>query len=77
MKKLINGNADNSVSLGNLNDGDKIVGCGDYDGDCKDDLLVQKSQGATTVLGYYSEGILDSNHWNGMGTVTSGWEIIA
>ena len=73
VKKLINGNAANSVSLGYLSN-ETIYGCGDYDGDCKDDLLVQTSTG---MLGYYSEGILNGNHWEEMGTLDSGWTVIA
>ena len=52
-----------------------IVGCGDYNGDGKDDLLVKQS--STTILGYYSEGIQDTSHWVNMGNGVNGWEIIA
>ena len=47
----------------------------DFGGDCKDDLLVK--QNSTATLGYYSEGILDSNHWNEMGFVPNELTAIA
>ena len=72
VKRIINGNG-NSVTLGYLNS-ESVVGCGDYDNDCKDDLLVQTSTG---TLGYYSEGVLDTDHWHSMGSGVNGWEIIA
>ena len=51
-----------------------LVGCGDYDGDQKDDLLVR--QYSTGWLGYYSEGIQDI--WNLLGRgVGMEWTVIA
>ena len=52
-----------------------LAGCGDFDGACKDDLLVK--QNSTATLGYYSEGILDSNHWNEMGFAPNELTVIA
>ena len=83
MVKLIDGSATNYESIGQLSAYDEnhnpdwsIVGCGDYNGDGKDDLLVKQS--STTTLGYYSEGIQDTDHWHGMGNgVGSSWTVIA
>ena len=82
MVKLIDGSATNYESIGQLSAYDEnhnpdwsIVGCGDYNGDGKDDLLVKQS--STTILGYYSEGIQDTSHWVNMGNGVNGWNIIA
>ena len=77
MVKLVNGNANNYESIGQLAAGDWFMaGCGDYNGDQKDDLLVR--QYSTGMLGYYSEGIQDTAHWNNMGYgVDMNWTVIA
>ena len=77
MVKLINGSATNYESIGQLDANDWfVVGCGDYNGDQKDDLLVR--QYSTGMLGYYSEGIHDTSHWNNMGYgVDISWTVIA
>ena len=76
MYMLLDGNADNYQAIGQLDPTDWFVaGCGDYNADGKDDLLVR--QYSTGMLGYYSEGILNGNHWEEMGTLDSGWTVIA
>ena len=51
-----------------------MVGCGDYDGDECDDLLVR--QYSTGMLGYYSCG--DMDQWNTLGYgVDMSWTVIA
>lgn len=69
------GNANIYYDCGSLSNDWKIVGCGDYDGDSRDDLLIQ--QKSTGILGYYSEGIQDDDHWSTMGNGVNGWNIIA
>ena len=75
MALLVDGNADNYVSLGQLNANDWfVVGAGDYNGDQKDDLLVR--QKSTGMLGYYSSG--NTTQWVEMGRgVDMNWTVIA
>ena len=63
------------IDVGQLSASDWfVVGCGDYDGDQKDDLLVR--QYSTGMLGYYSEGIQDNWYLLGRG-VGMEWTVIA
>ena len=51
-----------------------MAGCGDYNGDGADDLLVR--QYSTGMLGYYSNG--DQGKWNVLGYgVDMKWTVIA
>jgi hypothetical protein len=72
---IADGNLDDYTSIGQLDAKDWfIVGCGDYDGDRKDDLLVR--QYSTGMLGYYSSG--DTSKWVEMGRgVDMDWTVIA
>ena len=51
-----------------------MAGCGDYNGDGTDDLLVR--QYSTGMLGYYANG--DTAQWNVLGYgVDMSWTVIA
>ena len=51
-----------------------VAGCGDYNNDQHDDLLVR--QYSTGMLGYYSDGV--QANWNVMGYgVGMEWTVIA
>ena len=75
MYMLLDGNADNYKSIGQLDPTDWFVaGCGDYNADGTDDLLVR--QYSTGMLGYYSNG--NQANWNVMGYgVDMDWTVIA
>ena len=72
---LSDGNMDDYTALGQLDPGDWFVaGCGDYNGDQKDDLLVR--QYSTGMLGYYDSG--DTSQWVELGRgVDMQWTVIA
>ena len=70
------GDAANKWSkLGQLDANDWfVVGCGDYNADAQDDLLVR--QYSTGMLGYYSSG--DMGAWTELGRgVDMNWTVIA
>ena len=69
------GDAANWSKLGQLDANDWfVVGCGDYDGDAQDDLLVR--QYSTGMLGYYSSG--DMENWVELGRgVDMQWTVLA
>ena len=75
MYMLLDGNADNYQSIGQLDPTDWFVaGCGDYNADGADDLLVR--QYTTGMLGYYANGV--QANWNVMGYgVGMEWTVIA
>ena len=75
MTMLVDGNADNYQSIGQLDPTDWFVaGAGDYNGDKKDDLLVR--QYSSGMLGYYSAG--DTTQWVELGRgVDMNWTVIA
>ena len=75
MYMLLDGNADNYQSIGQLDPTDWFVaGCGDYNADDADDLLVR--QYTTGMLGYYANGV--QANWNVMGYgVGMEWTVIA
>ncbi len=75
MVMLANGDLDSFTSIGQLDANDWFVaGCGDYNGDGADDLLVR--QYSTGMLGYYSGG--DMARWNTLGYgVDMSWTVIA
>ena len=75
MVMLADGNPDDWSSIGQLDPGDWfIAGCGDYNADGTDDLLVR--QYSSGMLGYYSNGV--QANWNVMGYgVDMQWTVIA
>ena len=77
MAMLVDGNADDYVSLGQLDAKDWfVVGAGDYNGDKKDDLLVR--QYSTGMLGYYNAGDTSDTGWIELGRgVDMNWTVIA
>ena len=70
---LADGNIDDWTSLGQIASDWFTAGCGDYDGDGADDLLVRQS--STCLLGYYSSG--DVSKWTKLGEVDPVWTVIA
>ena len=72
---LVDGNSDNYQSIGQLDASDWfVVGCGDYNGDKMDDLLVR--QYSTGMLGYYVSA--DQSQWVELGRgVDMQWTVIA
>ncbi len=77
MYMLVDGNADNYLSIGQLDPTDWFVaGCGDYNNDQKDELLVR--QYSTGMLGYYNNGVQSDANWNILGYgVGMEWTVIA